>query len=146
MNNIEETVKSAVKVSKKGIQLSWWLIVIALVAFSAVFYLLGATKKAEPNKMANKKPDTTQEVNIQQVISSMRGDIERGYESSKTYANWKPADASVSKIKSLGGDLKTKLTQSTYMVYTKLPSSKWYFCIDNKFTGQLEKVGSASCK
>ena len=143
----EDALKPTDSKKKKGVRLSWWLLVLAVVVFAAVVVFFNLIKTGGITGSTKvKKADTTEEKNIQQTISSMRGDVVRYFEAKNTYVGWAPTDINTNRIKTLGSELKTKLTATTYMVYAKLPSSKLYFCIDNKFTGQVEKIGSKSCQ
>ncbi len=145
MSEIEEAVKSAVKVNKKGIQLSWWLLLVAVIAFGGVFFLVNA------NKTASKKPpvkvDTKEEINIKQTLSSQRGDIVRYFETNKTYVGWTVPAAVATKVKAAGSEVKSNLTATSYVIYAKMPNSKLTFCMDSKgFTSEVSKVASkTSC-
>lgn len=129
------------------IKLSWWLVVLALVVFGAVFYVIDVAKKTSKSgaTVVPYKPDTANEIKIKQALSSMRGDINRYFETNKTYVGWKP----VASIQALGSDIKTNLTVSTYMIYATMPTSKQVFCMDNAgatgFTGMVKKVGKETC-
>ena len=144
---MEEEAKTNTK-KHHGIRLSWWLIVLAIVAFGGALTTVILSKNNAPKVAVNqnKKPDTADEIKIQQAISSMRGDVVRYFETQKTYVGWVPANTNATKIKTLGSELKTNLTATSYMMYAKLPTSKLYFCMDQKFTGQLTKVGKNSCQ
>lgn len=144
----ENIVKSAVKISKKGIQLSWWLIVLAIVVFGLVFTSISLNKKSTQKA----KVDTAQDIRVKQTISSLRGDVSRYFATKKTYVGWQPTGAYQARIKSANTSVKTKLTKDTYMIYAKLPNSKLYFCMDNSnktgFTGEVKSIPwfSKTCK
>jgi uncharacterized protein HemX len=151
MNEVQETISSVVKVTKKGIKISWWLIVVAVVIFGAVaFSIYSQQESKNANVLQKSKPDTTEEIKIKQKMSSLRGDMNRYFTSKKTYVGWAPSDVDAQAIKGMGAELKTVLSQDKYMVYAKMPSSKVTFCMDNNgtpgFTGELNKIGSKTCK
>lgn len=149
MNETQEAVRSAVKINKKGVQLSWWLIVLAVVVFGGIFAYITATK-GKTGTTTKAKVDTIEEIKIKQSLSSLRGDINRFNVEKKTYVGWAANVAVAQKVKDMKSEIKTVLTKDTYMVYAKMPNSKLIFCIDNNgkpgFTGEVKKVGKKTCK
>lgn len=151
MNETQEAVRSAVKINKKGIRLSWWLIVLAIVVFGGIFAYITTTKgKTGTTNTTKAKVDTIDEIKIKQSLSSLRGDINRFNVEKKTYEGWTTNAAVAQKVKEMKSEVKTVLTKDTYMVYAKMPNSKLIFCMDNNgkpgFTGEVKKVGKKTCK
>lgn len=149
MNETQEAVRSAVKINKKGVRLSWWLIVLAVVVFGGIFTYITMTK-GKTNTATKTKVDTVDEIRIKQSLSSLRGDINRFDVEKKTYVGWTPNAAVAQKVKDMKSEIKTVLTKDTYMVYAKMPNSKLIFCLDNNgkpgFTGEVKKVGKQTCQ
>jgi uncharacterized protein (UPF0333 family) len=151
MSEIQDAVKSAVKISKKGIRLSWWLIVLAVVVFGGLmifFQFINAEKKADALKA---QPDTAEEIKIKQNLSSMRGDIIRYFDTKKTFVGWAPTKTVQDLVKGIGSEIKVETDKTTYRISAEMPSSKQIFCMDNSgtsgFAGEVEKVSSkkATC-
>jgi hypothetical protein len=153
MNETQEAVKSAIKINKKGIRLSWWLLVLALVVFGGIFAYVTMSKGktgAGTGTAMKAKVDTIDEIKIKQSLSSLRGDINRFNVEKKTYEGWAPNAAIGQKVKDMKSEIKTVLGKDTYMIYAKMPNSKLIFCMDNNgtpgFTGEVTKVGKKTCK
>ena len=134
---------------KHHLKISWWLVILAVVVFGGVGLSVSAIKNAKPatNALVKTAPDTANEIKIKQNISSLRGDVNKYFETNKTYVGWTPNTASATKIQGFGTDLKTKLGPDTYMVYALMPSSKLVFCMDSTgFTGEMNKLtGKDTC-
>lgn len=143
----EKELEKPTPKKKTHLKISWWLIVVAVIAFGSVAYCISTTNVAKnADTLVKTKPDTVDEIKIKQNLSSMRGDIVRYFEANKTYATWAPTETITKTVKDMGSELKTKLTQDSYMVYATMPSSKLIFCMDNTFTGELKKIAKNSCQ
>lgn len=142
-----EIVEPVVKKTAGGFKVAWWLwaiIVLAVVAIIVVL-ILKFTTSGTTATTATTKPDTTEEITIKQYLSSIRGDIVRYHEDKKTYIGWTPNATAIDQVKKMGSEIKTQaLTQDTYIIYAKMPSSKTIFCMDNSsangFTGEITSL------
>lgn len=140
--------------AKPKIKLAKWLWIVAGVAVLAIALtlILGFTQgeTASDGSAVKTQPDTADEIKIKQYLSSIRGDIVRYGESKKTFAGWTADETTVAEVKALGSELKTQgLTEKTYVIFAKMPSSKLIFCMDNKnFTGEIKSLMSwaKTCK
>jgi hypothetical protein len=140
----EQIIEKEIPRKKHHLRISWWLIVLAIVVFGAAAYLASAAITAKIPTTATGlhkiKPDTSNEIKIQQTLSSIRGNIITYYEAKKTYVGWAPDQTQANNVKRFGSEIQTKLSANNYMIYALMPSSKLTFCMDNKFTGQVNKI------
>jgi len=143
----EKEIEKTEPNKKKHLKISWWLIVVAILAFGGAFYCVSPIIKSKQT-LNKTQPDTKEEINVKQKLSSLRGDIDRYFEANKTYEGWTPNAGDLAKVKAAGSEIKTKLSKDGYMIYAKMPNSKLIFCMDKTFTGEMNTISSSqkTCK
>lgn len=145
MDQENKSVSHATNKSAAKFHLKWWgwLIIIVVIMIASLVIVKFADRYPSGSDKLN-IPDTAEEIQIKQYISSLRGDIVRYHSSKMTYEGWKPDQRTVDEIKKMGSELKTQaLSKDTYIIYAKMPNSKTIFCMDhNSFAGEVVKLSN----
>lgn len=135
MNQNQPTTTTPEKSNKK--------LVITIVAIVlGLFFVVGGILAVTVMIGTNGAKDKAKDAQIKSNIQSLHNSVEIYFNTYKTYKGWTGDPTISSSIQESGSNVVIQgLTDKTYVIYAKLPSSQKLFCVDSKgFSGEITSL------